>query len=78
MVKIFRIQIPLLNLLSHAVSETILFLQDEIGTPSLAHLFYTVAFEQSYHLLCVCSVSQRNQVEKWVMLYYHKSLLKSK
>lgn len=59
-----EIQIPSLNLLSCVVLEIIPFLRDEIGARSLAHLFYTVAFEQSYHLLHVCSVSQGNKAEK--------------
>lgn len=59
-----EIQIPSLNLLSCAVLEIIPFFHDEIGAMSPAHLFYTVAFEQSYHLLHVCSVSQGNKAEK--------------
>lgn len=59
-----EIQIPSLNLLSCAVLEIIPFLHNEIGARSLAHLFYTAAFEQSYHLRHVCSVSHGNKAEK--------------
>ena len=59
-----EIKIPSFNALACAVLEIIPFLHDEIGAMSLAHLFYTVAFEQSYHLLHVCSVSQENKAAK--------------
>lgn len=59
-----EIQLPSLNLLSCAVLKIIPSLHEEIGAMSLAHLFYTVAFEQSYHLPNVCSVSQGNKAEK--------------